>query len=414
MKANVSIILDPRRTKSDNTLPVKLRVYDISTHKAKLYCLNLDLSPTEFEQTWGNNHPPKDCQNNSSLLHTYHSRAEAIIRDLDPFTFDIFEWKMFQSKGNGKNIFFYFDYRIEEFKMHNKFSTLDIYSSCLKMMKAFCKNKTGNDLEYLPFVEVTPEWLQDFEDYMLKKNKSRTTVSIYTRAIQAVFNIAIYKRDITREIYPFGSRKYVRPSVKKVKKALSDEQLRTLLNCEAPPPYQNKARDFWFFSFATFGMNIKDILLLKWKDISEDKITYIRSKTENTAKKEVVEHEVYLTDISRDILNRYGTPNRKPNDYVFDILKPDWNEKQIHREIRNFTRFINQHIQILAKKNNLPSRISSYWARHSFATKSIREGYTMDMVGDAFKHSDSKVTVGYFAGLDNQSLKQMNERVTKL
>ncbi len=414
MNANLNIILDARRIKSDNTLPVKLRVYDLTTQKAKLYNLNINLSRSEFNKTWGTNNPPKDYQFYNGLLHTYYSEAEEIIRSLDPFTFDIFEWKMFKSRGNGKNIFFYFETKIEELKAHNKFSTLDIYSSCLKMMKAFCKNKTGNDLEYLAFIEVTPVWLQDFEDYMLKKDKSRTTVSIYARAIQAIFNMAIYNKDISGEIYPFGARKYVRPSVKKVKKALSNEHLKALLTCPAPPPYQDKARDFWFFSFATFGMNVKDILLLKWKDISEDKITYIRSKTENTSKKEVVEHEVYLTDISRDILKRYGTADQKPNDYVFDILKPGWDEKQIHRGIRNFTRFINQHLQILAKNNNLPVRISSYWARHSFATKSLRDGYTMDMVGDAFKHSDNSVTVGYFAGLDNQSLKQMNEKVTKL
>jgi integrase len=192
------------------------------------------------------------------------------------------------------------------------------------------------------------------------------------------------------------------------------EQLKKLLTCEAPPPYQDKARDFWFFSFATFGMNIKDIAQLRWKNIVDDKITYVRAKTENTSKKEVVEHEVFLTEISRDILNRYGTHEKKANNYVFDILKPEWDEKRTHIEIRSFTRFINQHIKKLAIINGLPGTISTYWARHSFATKSIRDGFSMDMVGDAFKHSSSKVTVGYFAGLDNQSLKQMNERVTKL
>ena len=67
-------------------------------------------------------------------------------------------------------------------------------------------------------------------------------------------------KNVSLENCPFGQKKYVMPSVKKV---LNYEQLRLLLTFEAPPLYQNKARDFFFFSFAKFGMNMKDIALLR-------------------------------------------------------------------------------------------------------------------------------------------------------
>ncbi|HOY32232.1 MAG TPA: site-specific integrase [Bacteroidales bacterium] len=414
MSANTSIILDTRRNKRDNTYPVKLRVYDDITKKSKAYYIKIDQNQKEFDETWGVKKPKAENMDKYRLMTEVLSRANEVLKDIRPFTFEVFERKFFRAKGDGKNVFYYFDLRIDEFKAHKQYSTYTIYECCKKKMKDFLRENSGKEIEYLPFIEITPKWLQNFEDYMLDHGSSRTTVSIYTRAIQAVFNLAIESSDITKDIYPFGKKKYVRPSVKKVKKALTTEHLRILLNAEVKNPYQEKARDFWFFSFATFGMNIKDIALLKWRNIYDDKIVYLRSKTQNTSKKDIEEQEAFLTDISRRVIEKYGTSPRSVNNYVFSILKPGWDEKRQYHAIRNFTRFINQHIKNLAKKLHLPEGISTYWARHSFATKSLRDGYTMDMVGDAFKHSDIKVTYGYFAGLEDSSLKEMARKVTEL
>jgi hypothetical protein len=74
------------------------------------------------------------------------------------------------------------------------------------------------------------------------KEKSLTTVSMYLRALRAVYNKAIEENEIEQEFYPFGKRKYQVPATKNTKKALSKEQLRILFNAKIESPEQEKAK----------------------------------------------------------------------------------------------------------------------------------------------------------------------------
>ena len=82
----------------------------------------------------------------------------------------------------------------------------------------------------------------------------------------------------------------------------------------------------------------------------------------------------------------------------------DANEQ--HKKIKNFTRYINDHIKRLAVANKLPSDISFYYARHSFATNSLRKGASMEFISEALNHSDLSVTKNYFAGFEDEAKKE--------
>ena len=96
---------------------------------------------------------------------------------------------------------------------------------------------------------------------MLSNDKSVTSVGIYLRTLRVVFNNAIDDKDISNNIYPFGKKKYQIPTSKKVKKALNREQLKSLFNSKPKTKEQEEAKDFWFFSYMSYGMNLKDALL---------------------------------------------------------------------------------------------------------------------------------------------------------
>jgi site-specific recombinase XerD len=76
---------------------------------------------------------------------------------------------------------------------------------------------------------------------------------------------------------------------------------------------------------------------------------------------------------------------QKKNDYVFPIISDKYNEVEKRNKIKNFTKFINQNLKKLAKKIGITDEISTYWARHSFATNSIRNGATMEFVMEALR-----------------------------
>jgi integrase/recombinase XerD len=242
-------------------------------------------------------------------------------------------------------------------------------------------------------------------------NRSRTTVSMYLRALRAIFNQAKQQGDISPEIYPFGKNLYQMPAVRGVKKALRKEDLRILMDAKAGTPEQEKARDFWFFSYACNGINIKDIALLRWENLQGSALTFYRAKTTNTARKDLKPITATLIGFSAEIIEKYGSKHRNPKSLIFDIISDEMSKEQQFKTVKNFTRFMNQNLKKLAESAGLPAEISSYWARHSFATNAIRMGVSMEMVSEAVGHSNIRTTQGYFAGFEEDSKQELAKMI---
>lgn len=257
-------------------------------------------------------------------------------------------------------------------------------------------------------MEVSSQWLNAYEKYMIHtKGRSRTTVAIYLRNLRAVYNMAIKNKEIGAEYYPFGKDNYQIPSTRNTKKALSHEELQKLFKAESQNSQQQKAKDFWFFSYSCNGMNIKDVALLRHENIEGDKIVFYRAKTINTTKKDLKPVIAYLTDFSKEVIKKYGSKSKNPKSLVFDIIDDSLSDTDNHWKIKNFTRFINQHIKCLAQHYDISINISTYWARHSFATNAIRKGASMEFVSEALSHSDLRTTQNYFAGFEDSSKKEL-------
>ena len=158
--------------------------------------------------------------------------------------------------------------------------TASSYSLSLRSLLGYHTFRAaGRKPEQLGFLTIDKDWLKDYERWMLEKGKSMTTVGIYLRPLRTIFNQAIADGPIGQDYYPFGKRKYQIPAGRNVKKALSKEELKKLYEHQVEKgSVQDKAKDFWFLSFLCNGMNMKDILLLRYRDINDDKITFVREK----------------------------------------------------------------------------------------------------------------------------------------
>jgi integrase/recombinase XerD len=408
----ISIYLDTRREKDNGKYPVKLRVFTSAPRIQKLYPTVFEFTENQFQSIWETQKPRKEYKELRLKLHAVEKHANDVADLLTTFTFEQFEKKLFRIAGDGSNVFYHYNETIERLKSNNQLSTASTYHLGLKSIRAFLLHSNGKEPKKLPFHEITPSWLTKYEKYMLTDlERSRTTVSMYLRTLRTIFNSAIADREINNEIYPFGKRKYQIPSVKAVKKALTKVQLKTLFDARPQNKEQEKARDFWFFSYFCNGMNLKDIVQLKGDDIHDDSIIFYRAKTINSNKGDIRPIVVYLHDHANEVIEKYGTIRK--GKYVFDVIQDSDPHIQQHKKVKNFTRFINHNIKKLAVANGLPEEISSYWARHSFASKAIREGASMEFVSEALNHSNLKTTQGYFAGFEDESKKKLMESLLK-
>ena len=402
----ISLYLDKRRSKSNGTFPLKVRVFTNDPRKQKLYNTKYEYTEKEFKSIEAAKKPTNPLYAKNIELNAVVSQAYEIADNLPQFSFADFERLLFNNAGSREmNVNYYYEKAIDFYKKNDQIGTASNYHLSLKSLLDFHK-KTQ-----LSFSEITVQWLKSYETYMTSQLKrSVTTVGIYLRPLRAIFNNAIEEKTISLDQYPFGKRKYKIPAPRGVKKALTDEQLKILWQAVPPTDEQQKAKDYWFFSFFCNGINPKDIALLKNKDIKNNTITFIRAKTAKTTNTQIPV-TVHLNEWSLDILNLYRIKSDEKESYVFPIIDHNAAPNTIHRQVQNFVRAVNQHFIKFAKSLGIDEEISFIWARHSFATFSIRKGISMERVSEAMRHTNLVTTRRYFAGFEDKAIKEHSEKL---
>lgn len=402
----ISIVLDSRRKKQNGTFPVKLRVFTPIPRKQKLYPLAFEFTKDRFAKVWQTTKPKaKDDKETRLILLKIEKDANDVARNLPLFSIEAFEQKFFMKASKvQRDINYYYEKAISQYKKNNQIGTASNYEYSLKSLIDFHGRKK------LSFSCINDQWLKDFEKHLIVSGKSQTTVGIYLRPLRAIFNTAIADGTIQQDSYPFGKRKYTIPTPQGRKKALSKEQLKALFEAVPLTPEQQKAKDFWFFSYACNGMNFKDIANLRYKDISGDTLTFRRAKTANTNKHQAPVI-VYLNDFTNSVIKKYGNSEINPETLIFTIIKSKSKIEEQHTQLKNFIRYVNQHIKKFAKSIGIPEEISSYWARHSFATTAIRNGASLEFVSEALSHSNLKTTIGYFAGFEDEKKREIANKM---
>jgi integrase/recombinase XerD len=408
----ISICIDKRRIKTNSLYPIKLRVFTSNPRIQKLYPLGIDVSENEFNSTWLTSKPRIEYKELRNKLLLFENRAIEIANSLEHFTFEQFEKALL--RNNHKNdVYNYYDTIIATLQNNKQINTALNYKLSKQSIKQFIENTNYiKPKPVLLFNEITPEFLNRYERYMTENlNRSLTTVSMYLRALRTLFNYAIQENEIKPEIYPFGNKKYVVPSAKKVKKALTIEQLKVLFTGIPLTPEQNKAKAIWFFSYICNGMNMKDIAYLRYKDLKGDTFEFYRAKVRNTNKANLKPVIVYLNDFSKNVIKEYGNKNKSPESLIFDIVSLNDSPEKQNRVLKNFIRYVNQHFLRYAKSLGINENVSTYWARHSFATVAILKGASMEYVSEALNHSNLKTTVGYFSGFPTETKKILTEKL---
>jgi len=401
----VSIVLDTRYKKKSGKYPVKLQIFESTTGDRKYFALKsrrYEFTDAEYKQVMEAKRPKGDAKQIKDELERIRARAEEqttkpgfSIRDYRPFG---------KPKASGETVAGTFEGIIKRLEDTGRIRTAISYTLALKSIIAY------NRREGLKWNDITPDWLNGYESWMQEQGRSLTTVGIYLRALRSAFNEEIQAGRLPQASYPFGRRKYVIPAGSAVKKALTKDQLKTLVQTPLEPgSYQHKARAFWLFSLLTNGMNFLDIAKLKYKDIDGDEIVFLRTKTKNTTKAKMKPIQAFLAPQAREVIEMYGNASREPENYVFPILAPGMDEKEIIKTAQNFTRLTNQHLKKLAKNIGIPDAISTNWARHTFATLSVIGGAPLEFVGAALGHENTKTTQNYFAGFPSETRRQVSE-----
>jgi len=409
----ISLYLDTRRKKKTGQYPVKLRVFTPVPRKQKLYATSFEFTKKEFKDIWETKNPRNGYGDLKAELMATLTHANKIAGKITPFSFEKFEKKITPKKGLEKDVSFNYNQLIDQLKRNKQIGTASTYELSLKSIKKFRVVKLKSKTEKFSFYEISVEWLKKYENYMvIDKGLSKTTVSMYLRVLRTVFNNAITEDNIDTSIYPFtrkrGDKKYRVPNQKSSKRVIKPDNLKVLYETLPTNPKQKKAKDFWFFTFFSNGMNIKDVAYLRYKNVSDEIFTFYRQKTTNTdsVQEEII---VYLNDFTKRVIDQYGNSDKKTGNLIFNIIDMEGSPEAQYYQRKNFIRFVNQHMKNFAKSLGIEENTRSGLARHCFATKAITGGASMELVSGALGHNNLSTTKIYFAGFADEEKKKISK-----
>ena len=251
--------------------------------------------------------------------------------------------------------------------------------------------------------QITPDFLKGYEKWMTDNGRSLTTVGMYLRALRTIFNIAIENEVIDASKYPF--KKYTIPAPQKISRTLKKEEIKLIINYTAKRDADAIALDYWVFSFISNGMNFKDIALLKYGNINGDFIEFRRAKTKRTTKNNSLPIMVPLDESLLDIIRKRGNKSKKKEDYIFPIFKHGLTPKQEYVRNKTFIRNTNKRLARVGKELGLSLKVTSYVARHCFATIQKNNNAPLAYISEALGHSNLKTTQNYFGRFEDEGLK---------
>lgn len=268
------------------------------------------------------------------------------------------------------------------------------------------------------FKDVTPAFLTRYEKWMLQSGSaprsvdgnatpaSLTTVGIYCRHMRSIYNDAVEQGIIDRASYPFGKNRYVIPAGSNTKKALKKEDILKLMAYQPSPGMEQRSLDLWLFSYLCNGMNMNDICRIKWEDIEDDRLSFVRQKTARTRKSNQTRIKVSLFPQSQAIINRWSDKDQKAKNYVFPFLNEGMTPDRQGRVIKQVIKVTNQHMRKIADTLGIQGNVNTYSARHSFATILLQSEAPLAFISQALGHTSISTTESYLGSFDDEKTKK--------
>lgn len=303
---------------------------------------------------------------------------------------------LFKSNQDNSFVSTYMQKVISSMKKQGQYASASSYECTLNRIQKF----TG-DKYCLCFEDITVKWLNRFITHLQHEGLKTNTVHFYIRILRAVYNKA-FKEGIPGAQGASPFRKITLGHVRTAKRAIDKSSIIQIAKMELEQESRiEMARDFFLFSYYTRGMAFVDMAFLKYSDITDGVISYARRKTGQPLQVRIVEPLQALID-------KY----RNAGEYVLPILSSG--SKSLYNEYRSGLKRYNAHLKNLSEKLQFSQPLTSYVARHSWATIAKRCGASVSVISEGLGHSSEKVTYTYLAALDPSVIDAVNDSVSNL
>ena len=401
MNTNIDVVCYRSKTLSNGESPLMLRL--TKEGKRKYVSLQISLNPDYWD--FKRNKPRRHCPEKESInyrietiVQKYREQVEIYKMERQEYTLETLVKKVENPVLKctvGAFLERHVNKLIAEKRLGYARSFLELKASVLK----FCKS-----LDFY-FADMDITWLKDYELWMRKQENSANTMGIRMRSLRVLYNLAIEENLVNRSSYPFDKYKVSRLKEQTAKRALSKAEILKVIEFDVSQMkghthfLRQLSKDIFVFSYLCCGMNITDIAHLKNKNIAKARIAYKRQKTGKIL-------SFSLPGLAGRIIDSYSRENPQPDDYVFPILNKQKHvtmEQQRDR-IKRVTKWVNEILRQMGTILQFAIPLTTYVARHSFATVLKRSGVNVALISEALGHSDIATTQIYLDSFENSQI----------
>ena len=256
----------------------------------------------------------------------------------------------------------------------------------------------------LHFSEIDVTWLKKYELWLRRQGLAENTIGIRFRTFRRIYNLAIEQKIVKQECYPFREFRVSRLHQETAKRAVRKVDVLNILNypVEGKGHYMELAIDLFKFSYFMGGINFVDMAYLTWKNISEERLIYYRKKTGKLINLPVQEDAKILLDKYR----------KAEGQYIFPIFNNSHKtEQQRLNRLHKVITKVNACLKEIGEELHLPVTLTTYVARHSYATVLKRAGVPTSIISESLGHSSEKVTQIYLDSFENSQIDKAMENL---
>ncbi|MFR8764483.1 MAG: phage integrase SAM-like domain-containing protein [Bacteroides uniformis] len=393
MKATVNVLCYKSKTLSNGEHPIMLRV--CKGGKKKYVGLGISVNPKywDFEKS----KPKRNCPNREQIIKAINEQEQKYSEQILEFSTEQREYspatliEAVAPVRKAKTVDDLFNDYICQLKDEGR---LGYALSVQQVRNSLLKFKGHSDIF---FSEIDVNWLKSYESWLRCCKLEDNTIGIRFRTLRAVYNLALTEGLVKTDLYPFKKYKVSKLHKETAKRAITKEQVKQVIEYDVSEVrfYKKLAVDMFTFSYLMGGINFTDMAFLTDKNIDGGRMVYVRQKT----KKLII---LPLQEKAVEIMNRYRSPQRK---YIFPILdNRERTPRQIRNRIYDVLANVNGHLNDIGKELGIEMKISSYTARHSYATVLKRSGVSTSIISESLGHSSERITQIYLDSFDNEQV----------
>ena len=397
MNATITVVCYKSKTLSNGEHPLMLRI--CKDGKKKYQSLGVSIKANQWD--FARERPKPTCPNKEYILKLIlDKQAELQQRMLELNT----EQKEYTTttllhdehrKFELKTVKQFYQELIEQYMANEKCGNRLIYKSSYNSINVF----TNGNLE-IPFSAIDVAWLNKYEKWLRSKGNKETTMSLMFRTLRSAYNKAIESKCARKSDYPFTDYRISKFDVSTEKRAIAKADV-LKFSTDARPigkqQYVQLSKDIFIFSYLCGGINFTDIANLTKDNIIEGKrLHYISQKTGKLIK-------LGLSEEALQIIRRYAVESKG---YLFPILNTQLHKTPLQKQnrIHKMLGKVNKNLKLLAAQFGVEANLTTYVARHSFASVLKKSGVNIALISEALGHSDLTTTQIYLDSFDNEQI----------